>query len=415
MSSEYEQRAIEAILKDNGAAYLMGLEPRDFHDPFYRDVYRAMTDMLAQGLEVDIVTLQAFNNKLSPGRLAEFDPVGAANAEFFANGLKARTMRRETEVLLKEGLQRLQTKTDTLDVIDYLTAKLLKASEHRDVNLEKVGDMLFRTMERLERIQENGGENLGIPSGYSDLDKIVGGFRPGELVILAARTSIGKTTLALNIAERMALNNRGVAFFSCEMSEDEIMDRMLSSTGKVEHARLRKGDFTKTFFGSLHTAAEKIYPMNLWIDTTPNIKFFDLRNKARLLRNRGIEIVFIDYLTLIRYGDHRTPRWERVGELSRELKALARELSIPVFVLSQLNRQAEGQKPTLAELRQSGELEENADIIMLMHRERNAEGPGAGNTTLQIAKHRGGPTGTVDLHLIDTQTRFEQAAKESFA
>lgn len=411
MSSEHEQRAIEAILRDNGAAYVMGLEPRDFNDPFYRSVYKTMSDMLSQGLEIDIATLQSFNNSLSPGRLGEFDPVTAANAEYFANELKSRTRRRETEVLLKEGLQRVKTARDALEVIDYLTAELLKVSEHRDVNLRKAGDMLFETIQRLERIHENGGELHGLYTGYNDLDDLTGGFRPGELIILAARTSIGKTTLALNMAERMALAGTGVAFFSSEMSDNEIMDRLLASTGRIDHARIRKGGYTPATFAGIHAAAEKIYPTNFWIDSTPNIKFFDLRNKSRLLRNRGIEIIYVDYLTLIRHGDNRTPRWERVGELSRELKGLARELEVPIVVLSQLNRQAEGQHPTLAELRQSGEVEENADIIMLMHRDRNGKDGQNTETTLQVAKHRGGPTGTVSLHLIETETRFEQSVR----
>ena len=406
LPSEHEQRAIEAILKDNGAAFVMGLESRDFNDPFFRSVYTTVSEMLAQGLDVDIVTMQAFNPALSAGRLSDLDPVTAANAEFFAGKLKAKTRRRETEVLLKEGLQRIKTESDALEVIDYVTAELLRISEHRDVNLQKAGEMLLRTMERLEKINTDGGNTLGIMSGYSDLDDMTGGFRPGELIILAARTSIGKTTLALNMAERIAMKNRGVAFFSAEMSEAEIMDRLIASAGNLEHARLRHGNFTASTFAGIHAAADKIYGTNFWIDTTPNIKFFDLRNKSRLLRNRGVEIIFIDYLTLIRHGDHKTPRWERVGELSMELKGLARELEVPVFVLSQLNRQAEGQKPTLAELRQSGEIEENADMIMLMNRDRDS-----GETTLEVAKHRGGPTGIVNLFLVQEQTRFEQRAR----
>lgn len=411
MTSENEQRALEAILKDNGAAYIMSLEPRDFHDPFYRDVYTSMSDMLSQGLQVDIATLQSFNPKLQAGRLADLDPVTAANAEYFANELKARTRKREAEVLLKEGMQRLKTERDTLEVIDYLTAELLKVSEHRDVSLRKAGEMLFGTIDRLERVAKGEISNDGIMSGYSKLDELTGGFRPGELIIIAARTSIGKTTLALNIAERIALHGQGVAFFSAEMGEDEIMHRLLASVGKMQHACIRHGQLSPSDFNVLTSASEQIYQANLWIDTTPNIKFFDLRNKTRLLRNRGVDIVFVDYLTLIRYGDQRTPRWERVGELSRELKALARELEIPVVVLSQLNRQAEGQKPTLAELRQSGEVEENADIIMLMHRDRNAEDGHQGETSLNIAKHRGGPTGTVGLYLIEAQTRFEEITR----
>ena len=389
----------------------MGLEDRDFDEPFYRDVYRSMAEMLAKGLEVDIVSLQAFNDKLSPGRLANFDPVTAANAEFFAGELKAKTRRRETEVLLKEGMQRVKTERDALEVIDYLIAEFLKVSEHRDVNLQKAGDMLVGTMERLDKVVANGGEMQGMLSGFPDLDKLTGGFRPGQLIILAARTSIGKTTLALNIAERIAMNRRGVAFFSAEMAEDEIMHRLLASVGHVGHSLIKQGRLTPAEGAKIHDAAAKIYEANLWIDVTPNIKFFDLRNKARLLRNRGVDIVFVDYLTLIQYGDYRTPRWERVGELSRELKGLARELEVPVFVLSQLNRAAEGNKPTLAELRQSGEVEENADVIMLMNRDRHAEGPDKGATTLEVAKNRGGPTGLVDLYLVEEQTRFEQALR----
>jgi len=208
----------------------------------------------------------------------------------------------------------------------------------------------------------------------------------------------------LNMAANMANRKIGLAFFSAEMSETQIMMRMIASGAKLNHQKVRTALLVDADFAAMSSASSNIFEWDMWIDDTPNIKFAELRNKCRLLKTRGVKIVFIDYLTLVQHGDIRTPRYERVGELVREMKAMARELSIPVIVLSQLNRQAEGQEPSLAELRQSGEVEEHADMIMLMHRKRDT--PEDNETTLYVAKHRNGPTGKVMLYFEGDYTRF---------
>lgn len=409
MSGEaFEKQAIEAVLKDNTVFYTMGLEERDFDDPRHKAVFKTIVAMLARSLEVNERTLLDFNGQLVGSQLTTYDPVTSANAEYYANALKSRTRKRELVALAKDLVKQAERNRDSREVIDWATTELLRVAEHRDVQFHTASDYLLPVFEELETAHKSGGDLGGIRTGYYDFDDMGGGFNPGELIIIAARTSIGKTTLALNMAEHMARDQHSIAFFSCEMTAKEIVQRMLSGMGNVPHQRVRSATFTPSDFAGLTDAAGVISEMQFWIDDTPSIKWADLRNKARVLRTRGIECVFVDYLTLVRYGEPRTPRYERIGMLTQEMKALARELEVPVVVLSQLNRGAEHQggkneKPNLSQLRQSGEIEENADIVMLLDRDREDESKPA---DLHVAKYRGGPTGHVQLRFEPDRTRF---------
>ena len=407
-AADYEKQVVEAILKDNTVYYLLGIQARDFENQQHRAVFKTIERMLEKNLEVSERTLLEFNSELSGSKMFTYDPTTSANAEYYANGLKARTRKRELVALAKDLVKQAEQSRDTREVIDWATTELLRVAEHRAVQFRKVGDCLLSVLEKMERAYHSKERDFGLKTGFHDFDRLGGGFNPGELVIIAARTSIGKTTLALNMAENMARAGHSLVFFSCEMTDEEVGHRLLSGIGNVPHQKVRAKLLNPRDFSGITDAAGIISEMEFWIDDTPSIKWADLRNKARVLRTRGIECVFVDYLTLVRYGDPRTPRHERVGMLTQELKALARELEVPVVVLSQLNRGAEHQggkseKPNLSQLRQSGEIEENADIVMLLDRDREDEEKPA---DLHVAKYRGGPTGHVQLRFEPDRTRF---------
>jgi len=406
LSSEIEKQVIESVLKKNEVFYSLGLSKAHFQTTQHRQVYAVIADMLDRRLEVNIATLNAEAPSLSPSRLAEYDPVTAANVGYYANQLKERKRKRDLNAVLKDLLHQSESGGDTSSIIDDGTAQMLGVNTNAVNRLVKVKTLVHPMLERLES-QGKHGEQEGIVTEYYELDEMLGGLRAGELMILAARPSIGKTTFAINIAANMARAGKSVGFFSLEMTEADIMLRLVASEGRIGHQVLRSALFTPADFLSISIASERIYEWDLWLDDTPRIMFSDLRNKARMLKTYGVEILFVDYLTLIKYGDSRVPRPERVGELSAELKALAAELEIPIVALSQVNREGEGQKPTLAHLRQSGEIEENADIVVFLHRaNREIE-----DTEVIVAKHRNGPAGTCNLYMNLIYLKFEDAVK----
>ena len=403
MSSDTERQVVEAIMIKSEIMFSLGVESRDFRNPFLRSVFDTMGEMVAKNIDIDEIALHSFNPALSVSDLAMLEPISSANAEFYATQMKEQTIKRDAEVLFTEALRRVKTERHTQDVISDISSELLKISEHRKAIIKRAKDIVEPTFNEIREAYESKGELRGVPSGYSDIDEVTDGFRNGNLIILAARPSIGKTTLALNMADHMDRVGKSVGYFSAEMSEIEIMQRLFACAHHINLQAVRSGLLAPADFSRLGDAVERFAKSEMWIDDTPSIHFTELRNKARTMKVRGVEVIFIDFLTLINFGEARTPKWERVGNLIREIKALARELNVPIIALSQLGRQAEAKEPSMADLRQSGEIEEAADIVMLMHRARESS-----ETVLNIAKNRNGPTERVGLFFVKEQTRFEQ-------
>ena len=241
------------------------------------------------------------------------------------------------------------------------------------------------------------------------------GFQPAEMIILGARPSIGKTAMALSMLQHIVIDKRiPAAFFSLEMSDVQLMQRLVAQVSRIRADTLRTGFLGSDDFAKLQTAASTIYEAPLYIVDTPNMKLLDLRSVARRLRSKEkIEIIFIDYITLIGSENTAIPRHEQVAEISRSLKSLARELNIPIVVLSQVARSTEGKAPTLAELRESGSIEQDADVVMFLHRERAAEDKNATiETELIVAKQRNGPTGIVKVMFVPYFTKFENISRQ---
>jgi replicative DNA helicase len=275
--------------------------------------------------------------------------------------------------------------------------------------------MLWPTMERIETLQKSGKSVTGIPSGFTDLDALTSGFQKSELVVVAARPSMGKTALCLNIATQAAVEGHGVAVFSLEMSKDALVQRMLCAEARVNSQLVRRGALRDRDFTNLARAAGVLQQCSLWIDDTPSITLLEMRSKARRLKTEAdLGMVIVDYLQLMRSPEYADNRVQEVSDISRSLKALARELQIPVVALSQLSRASEqrggDKKPQLSDLRDSGAIEQDADLVIFIHRpeyyDREDESK-RGIAEIMLSKNRNGPTGHVELWFHKEYTRFD--------
>jgi replicative DNA helicase len=290
------------------------------------------------------------------------------------------------------------------------------ADARQTLTYKSVKDIIPEAIKIIEDRFVTKQEYTGVPSGFKELDKLTSGFQPQELIIIGARPSVGKTALALSMAANISIKSKvPTAFFTLEMSDMSLVQRLISSEAGIESNALRTGYMTNADLKKLVDAASKIYEAPLYIVDMPNMKLLDLRAQARRLRvQQKVEIIFVDYLTLITSENYQLPRHEQVAEISRSLKSLARELDIPIIALSQLRREVEGKQrdhsgPGLADIRESGSIEQDADLVMFLHRKEEKEGdpkkseaepppiPGVLPTDLIIAKQRTGPTGIVKI------------------
>ncbi len=404
--SEIEVKAIEAILHNNSLLDELGLLPHDFTDRDNRAVFCALSELINDGVHGDVMSLYN-SGKVDASLATRYEPITGANGKYYADLIKESTKLRQIDTLQMMVGDLREAKKDSNEIIGEIEKELYKIQERKDNEVRHVKEYLHPAVTEIEAAFNNGGRITGIETGYSDLDNYTNGFHGGEIIILAARTSIGKTAFAINMATNMGIAGINVVFFSCEMSGTQLAKRMLSSVGNISHKSCVNGNVTEADFTRMSDAGGKLYNSALYLDDTPNISFHELRSKARIMKRKGMSVMFIDYLTLVRYGSTRTPRAERVGQLVKEIKELSRQLDVPIIVLSQLNREAEGQKPTLAELRQSGELEEDADIVLFLHRKR-----GDSDTELIIAKHRNGATGECALDFNEQTVTFKQGVNK---
>ena len=282
--------------------------------------------------------------------------------------------------------------------------------------------MLHEELDKLERLSKEGQSLTGTPSGFRDLDEITGGFQPGNLIVLAARPAMGKSALAANIAENAAVDHgKAVALFSLEMSDGELAQRFIASRGKISGESLRKGRVKAEQWPKVLAATEKLTKAPLFVDDSSDLGVLELRAKARRLHGRHpLGLLIVDYLQLMRAEDPRDGRVEQVGKMSRGLKILARELHIPVIAISQLSRAVEARpdkRPLMSDLRESGNIEQDADLVMFVYRDEyyNKESEKQGIAEVLIGKHRNGPIGSVELTFLDRYPKFMSKATERVA
>jgi replicative DNA helicase len=426
-NSEAEQAVLGAVLLDPEAvpAVLRYLRPDDFYVNANKEVFTAIISLYEKGEKADLITLTdelkilgILDRAGGPGYVANLTSVvpSSANVEFYARIVQEQSTRRSLIRLSAEMNTRARDlAVESNIVLDEAQARIFDISQNRhSATYKSVKELLPDTIKMIERLFKNKDAYTGVPSGLHDLDSMTSGFQNSEFIVIGARPSVGKTALALTMASHISIHEKlPCAFFTLEMADTALMQRIIASEARIRSEQVRTGLLKPSDFNSLMDAAGRIYEAPLYIIDAPNMKLLELRTLARRLKaEKDVKIVFIDYLTLVTHDNADLPRWEQIASISRSLKALARELKIPVVALSQLKREAEGKQPTLADLRESGSIEQDADLILFLHRDRELdktrdERSPTINTELIVAKQRNGPVGKTNIAFLPAYTRFE--------
>jgi replicative DNA helicase len=428
-----EQSVLGGMLlsKDAIADVLEKLRPADFYRPAHQNVYDAILDLYGRGEPADAVTVAAELDRRGLLRRAGGAPYlhtlistvpTAANAGYYADIVAEKALLRR---LVQAGTRVVQygyagaEGADVAEVVDRAQAEIYEVTDRRlSEDFVPLEDLLQPTMDEIDAIATAGGIARGVPTGFTDLDEVTNGLHPGQVVIIAARPAVGKSTLALDFLRSCSIRHRMASvIFSLEMSKSEIVMRLLSAEAKVKLADMRSGRMSDDDWMRLARRMGEISEAPLFIDDSPNLTLTEIRAKARRLRQRAdLRLIVVDYLQLMTSGKRFESRQVEVSEFSRNLKLLAKELEVPVVAVSQLNRgpeQRTDRKPMLSDLRESGSIEQDADMVILLHRPDAFErdDPRGGEADLILAKHRNGPTKTVtvahQLHL----SRFANMAR----
>jgi replicative DNA helicase len=356
-------------------------------------------------------------------RLSSIVPT-AANVSFYSRTVKEMSLRRK--VIHEAGgiiQQAFNTEENVEEFLDEAEQKILSISnDNTTTTYHRIGDVVQDSIKMIEKLCEQRESITGVATGYTKFDELTSGLQPSDLIILAARPSMGKTALALSIGQNVALDRKlGVAVFSLEMSKEQLVMRMLCAEARIKNTKVRKGDLEGSDFPHLVNAAARISEAPIWIDDTPALSIGDLRARARRIhKEHKLSLIIVDYLQLMRSPAYSHSREQEISDISRSLKALAKELHVPVIALSQLNRSVENREkkiPQLSDLRESGAIEQDADIIMFIYRDvvYNPETPDPNLAELIISKHRAGPIGHIRLAFLGDYTRFENLEERDFA
>src|ERR671928_807914 len=424
-SLEAEEAVLGSVLKNPNSIVQVAdfLRAEDFYAPRNRHVFKAMLTITADGRPIDYHTLA--------DQLRQLDLYEASGGLIYLTELNLATptaahIEHYGRIVERTSIMRqLITKAQTIaelayrDNLDPDTALekaeqlILSVAEKRVTrDFRSLEDVLAEYMEQIEALQEGEATRYGIPTGFMDLDKLLGGFQRTDLIILAARTSVGKTSFALNLAVNAAVkHNATVAIFSLEMSAEQLASRLLSMESGVDSPRIRSAHLNEQESRKLDAAMNHLAKAPIWVDDTPSIPIMELRSKARrLAAEHGIDMIVVDYLQLIA-SDGAESRVQELGQVTRALKALARELRVPILALSQLSRAVEQRSPhipQLSDLRESGSIEQDADVVTFIYRDEkyNPDSDKRGVADIIVAKHRNGPTGQVQLLFLERTTKF---------
>lgn len=437
-SVEAEQSVLGGLLLDNQVWERVSdlLRHSDFYRSEHREIFAAVAALIDSGKPADVVTV--FEQLRSVGKAQEVGGIAYLNmlAQYVPS---AANIRRYAEIIRERAiLRRLITASDEIaasafsprgrevgQILDDAEAKIFGIAEESSrmkQGFQSMESLVVDLLDRVEEMAGNPNDITGIPTGFADLDRMTSGLQPGDMVVLAARPSMGKTAFAINIAEHVALNEQlPVAIFSMEMGAAQLAVRIVGSIGRIDQGRLRTGKLTDEEWPRLIEAIERLRSVNLHIDETPGLTPTELRaNARRLARQCGkLGLIVVDYLQLMSGSGSSSEenRATELGEISRGLKMLAKELGCPVIALSQLNRSVEqrtDKRPMMSDLRESGAIEQDADLIMFIYRDdyynrENSKFPN--QAEIIIGKQRNGPTGSVHLYFQKNQTRFENLAR----
>ncbi|WP_423055349.1 replicative DNA helicase [Zhaonella formicivorans] len=428
---EAEQAVLGSMLLDKEAIFnvIEILKSSDFYLEAHRVIYEAIVELNEQGQAVDLVTLteelrrKSLLDKVggvsSLAFLSSVVPT-AANAEHYARIVEEKaTLRSLITAATKIAQKAYEGEEDLSQLLDDAERMIMDISQRRrKEGFTPIKELLINTIEHLEYLVKHKGEATGVPT-FRDLDKLLSGLHKSDLIICAARPGMGKTSFCLNIAQKVAIKEKlPVAIFSLEMSKEQLVQRMLSSEAMVDQHKLRSGFLQEEDWKRLASAAGRLAEAPIFIDDTPAISVLEIRGKTRKLKaETGLGLVIIDYLQLMQSSKRTENRQQEISDISRSLKALARELDIPVLALSQLSRaveQTHDKRPALSHLRESGSLEQDSDCVLFIHRPEyyDPETDKKGIAEIIVAKHRHGPTGSVEVGFLAEFTKFVDLAQQ---
>ncbi len=425
---EAEQSVIGSMLIDRDAVFSVEelVEPQDFYRDEHRYIVKAIFELSNAQKPVDIVSvadklrgegkLELVGGITYLARLADSVP-NSANADYYAKIVKEKSLLRQLIKIGGEISEMGFDQTTSIDtLIDRAEKKIFALSQKQQSSFfVPLKDFILESFTEIENRYKRKSGISGLPTGFTDLDNITGGFQNSDLIVIAARPSVGKTSLAINISQNIAIKEKkGVAIFSLEMSKEQLIERMLCSQARVDLQRLKTGFLSESDWPKLTAAYSELYEAKIFIDDSTDTTLTDIRTKARRLKiEQDIDIVIIDYLQLIRSRGRVENRVIEISNITRGLKNLARELNVPVVVLSQLSRavdRRDDKRPILSDLRESGSIEQDADVVMFLYRP-DPDIPE--EIELNVAKQRNGPTRSVRLVFLRNYTRFEQKAGEN--
>lgn len=441
-SEDAEQAVLAAMLMDRDAIMRAAefVDDTMFYREAHRRIFRASILINERGGVVDVLTLadeletrgelEASGGKEYLSLLLDAVPT-SANVEYHAKIVREKALiRRLIETSTEIISAAYEGRQGSGELLDHAEQRIFQISQKRArEGFRRIKELLWPAMERIEDLARGGGSVTGVPSGFTDLDRLTLGFQPSELIIVAARPSMGKTAFVLNVAQNAAIqSNVPVAVFSLEMAREQLVARMLASEGYIDAQKLRNGRLSNDDFGRLAKAAGILGSAPVWIDDSPGLTALDIRSRARRLRAENqVGLVIVDYLQLIQGPAGSENRQQEISYISRSLKILARELQIPVVALSQLSRapeqrSGENRRPQLSDLRESGAIEQDADVVMFLYRPEYYEGtadergeprrlqdgtPLEGLAEVIVGKQRNGPTDTIRLYFHKQYTRFD--------
>lgn len=421
-----EQAVMGALLLDNRAIDRIdtGLVPEDFYKISHQKIYRSMLNLIRANKPSDMITLidELRSNKdleLVGGatfiaQLTQATP-SSANVAYHSGIVKECSLRRELIRIASDMAgNAFDESKESGQTIDTIEKEVFNLSVNRkQQGFRSVKEIIPEAVSRIEQAFNNKNTYTGVPSGFSKLDAMTSGFQESDYIVIGARPSMGKTALALSMAAHIAIKEHiPTAFFTLEMSDLQIMQRLIAMEARINSLAMRNGMLKPADFASIGDAAGRIYDAPLWISDWPNMPILEIKSQARILvKDQGVKIIFVDYLGLISAERPELARWEQMSEVSRTLKALARELKVPVVVLSQVTRDSEGKEPNLSNIRESGAIEQDADMVMFIHRDKSSDQESdkqtvVAETKLIVAKQRNGPIGTVRIGYHNNFTRF---------
>ncbi|MFP8919464.1 replicative DNA helicase [Megasphaera indica] len=423
---EAEQAVLGAMLLSHDAVIVAmeKLQSQDFYRDVHRIIFEAMEHLHRENKEIDVITLP---DELK--RMKKLDDVGgleyvlnlpnlvgsAANIEYYANIVAEKALARNLISTCTElTAEAYDGQKETEALLDDAERRILQLSDTKNRgDFASVGAVVEVTLDKITKLYENKAGLTGLPTGFRDLDRMTSGLQPSDLILVAARPSMGKTAFTLNIAQNVGVRqHKTVAFFSLEMSQEQLVQRLLCQIAHIDSQKLRTGQLNSDEeWTRLTDACDKLYESPIYIDDTPGISVAEMRSKARRLKSEhGLDLIIVDYLQLMQ-GRNAESRQQEISEISRSLKALARELKVPLIALSQLSRSVESRqdkRPMLSDLRESGALEQDADIVSFLYREDyyDKETENQHITEVILAKHRNGPVGSVKLYFKNEFTLF---------